>query len=288
MNKSGTYKEEGGDRDPLSLFDGGSVSWDKSKENIWADLDSGLKERESTIVRSLGRRSRIIAAAAIIVFLIGVPTLMRFYTKTVECGGGDHLSVLLPDNSEVDLNASTSIKYNPLWWRFRREVKLEGEAFFKVEPGSDFEVISDLASTMVVGTSFNIMARDNIYVVTCISGKVMVRTRDRSSDIILAPNQKASLGSKGNLYKHEIKGEQSISWIDNEFFFTSIALEEVFKEIERQFDISIELQLNNKLFYTGNFSRNSDPEYVLDLVCKAFGIKFETTTSGTYLVTENE
>ncbi|MDX2415228.1 MAG: DUF4974 domain-containing protein [Bacteroidales bacterium] len=132
------------------------------------------------------------------------------------------------------------------------------------------------------------MWRDKIYEVTCITGKVKVSTGDMSSDITLTSNQKAILGSTGALQMHDIQGERSLSWIDNEFFFTSHPLERVIDEIERQFNISIELKLSNELFYTGNFSRESDPEQVLDLVCKAFGIKFEATATGTYLITKDE
>ncbi len=288
MTNSDTYRNNEREKDPLSLFDGGSVLWDKSKEDIWAEMDALLEHEEEGKVVSLTRRSRLIAAAALIVLLLGVPGVMRFYSKTIQSDAGEHLAILLPDNSEVNLNALTTIQYNPLWWRFNREVKLEGEAFFNVEPGSEFEVISQAASTMVVGTSFNIVARDKIYEVTCITGKVKVSTGDMSSDITLTPNQKAILGSTGALQMHDIQGEQSISWIDNEFFFTSHPLGRVIDEIERQFNISIELKLSNELFYTGNFSRESDPEQVLDLVCKAFGIKFEATAKGTYLITKDE
>ncbi|MDX2415229.1 MAG: FecR family protein [Bacteroidales bacterium] len=159
MTNSDTYRDKEREKDPLSLFDGGSVLWDKSKEDIWAEMDALLEHGEEGKVVSFTRRSRMIAAAAFIILLLGVPGIMRFYTKTIQSDAGEHLAILLPDNSEVDLNALTTIKYNPLWWRFNREVKLEGEAFFNVDPGSDFEVISQAATTMVVGTSFNIVAR---------------------------------------------------------------------------------------------------------------------------------
>jgi len=287
MNNSGTYKDKKREKDPLSLLDGGSVLWEKPKEDVWASMQDSLEDiKPAKVVRM--RPLRIIAVAAGIIILLGVPSLMRLYTKTIYSGAGEHIAVLLPDNSEVNLNARTTIKYKPLWWKISREVKLEGEAFFNVEPGSDFEVISDQATTMVVGTSFNIVARENTYEVTCITGKVMVSTRDRSSDLLLSPNEKAILGSEGDLFKENAYGEQSISWIENEFFFTSVALSRVMDEIERQFNISVELQFKNELFYTGNFSRNSKPEEVLDLVCKAFGIKFETRADGTYLITKDE
>ena len=48
--------------------------------------------------------------------------------------------ISLPDNSQVSLNALSSVTYNESSWDENRELTLNGEAFFKVEKGSTFEV----------------------------------------------------------------------------------------------------------------------------------------------------
>lgn len=289
MSNSGENIRKEGERDSLSLFDGGSVSWDKSKEDIWGSMEDKLQEQKQVKVVSMVRRSRVLAAAALVLLLLGIPSVMRFYTKTIVSGSGEHLEISLPDRSMISMNAESEVKYKPLWWRFNRDVSLTGEAFFDVEPGSTFEVKSKRASTMVVGTSFNIVARGEKYEVTCLTGKVKVSTVGNTSTLFLEPDQRAILLAAGNFSKEDnIKAAHSISWIDNQFFFTSVSLDVVFDEIERQFGISIQSQLSGEFIYTGNFSKNEGLETILDLVCKPFGIKFDAVKSGTYLITTDE
>jgi len=46
------------------------------------------------------------------------------------------------------------------------------------------------------------------------------------------------------------------------------------KEIERQYDIRIVTSSNLDYFYTGNFSKSTDPEEILQIIGKPFGITF--------------
>ena len=289
MSEQEKYNKSRGDRDPLDLFDGASVKWNRSKEDVWASLENKLEEKDPARIIGINPRRRIFAAAALIIILLGIPSIMRFYSRTVCTPAGEHTGVSLPDGSLVSLNAESTVKYNPLWWNFKREVRLEGEAFFKVEPGSHFEVISEYASTAVVGTSFNILSRDERYEVTCVTGKVKVRSYVSDAEILLSPDQRALLGSGGKLVKEEInKTANTISWIDKQFYFTAVPLEQVFEEVERQFNIDIRLKISEGLTYTGNFSLEKDPESALRIICKPFGIKFEALSEGVYLVSEDE
>ncbi len=277
------------DKDPLKLFRGGQIPWNKSSDDVWAGMQSKLEEKGR--VYTISRRSEFgrMAIAAAIIILFGIPSVMRFYSKTIETGKAEHMDLLLPDGSSVALNAETSVQYNPMWWRFKRDIKLEGEAYFEVVKGKDFVVESNMASTAVLGTSFNIYSRESRYEVICLTGKVAVFTPGNVSEVLLSPNQKAVLDDSGSLKTDSgIEAKQSISWTDNEFFFTSVPLELVFDEIERQFGIIITYNLDDKLTYTGNFSRKQDIDTILDLVCKPFGIKFEKSKEETYLLSKDE
>ena len=72
------------------------------------------------------------------------------------------------------LNSASSLSYYPFWWSFDKKAELNGEAFFEGEHAKNFTITSDKAETTVLGTSFNIYARDNDYQVTCVTGKVKV------------------------------------------------------------------------------------------------------------------
>ena len=109
------------------------------------------------------RKSRIIplnfikiGIAASLLIIIGLSFTLMFYSKTITNPAGNHFTAQLPDNSRVEMNAASSIKYYPYRWYFSRKLKFEGEAFFSVEKGKKFTVTPNLDETTVLGTSFNI------------------------------------------------------------------------------------------------------------------------------------
>ena len=68
---------------------------------------------------------------------------------------------MLPDGSRVWLNAESSLSYpGSFGGRERREVTLQGEAYFEVAPDSlhPFVVETAALQTQVLGTSFNVRA----------------------------------------------------------------------------------------------------------------------------------
>ena len=72
----------------------------------------------------------------------------------------DKLAVMLPDSSEVWLNAASQIRYHKSFLN-NREIFLEkGEAFFKVKKaqGAPFRVYFRESRIEVTGTEFNIKA----------------------------------------------------------------------------------------------------------------------------------
>lgn len=277
------------EQDSLSIFEGAKIPWNRSSDEIWDGMQGDLN-KSSEVVKINHSASFIrLAVAAAVVIILGIPSLMRFYTRTIESGAGEHQDVILPDGSSIALNAETTVKYHPLWWSISREIILDGEAYFEVEKGKDFVVKSDLASTAVLGTSFNIFSRGSRYEVTCLTGKVMVFAADEDSKVYLVPDQKAVLENSGILKtKSLIEANESILWTENEFFFTSVSFDSVLEEIERQYGVIISSDIGEDLIYTGNFSRMQDLETILDLVCKPFGIKFEKTKEETYLVSKDE
>lgn len=222
-------------------------------------------------------RSLIIywSAAAIFIMFLGITGFMRFYSVSLYAPAGQHLSKTLPEGSKVHLNAGTTLTYHPYWWRFGRILELEGEAYFEVVKGNRFMVRSALGSTEVLGTSFNIYARNNEYKVHCLTGQVRVES-DKGKSKILESNQSVTISvGEGLKYQSDVKVENVISWTSNKFVFTSVPLNEVLKEIERQFDITIELETGIEGEYTGNFQRGSSVKNILDMIARPFGLRVE-------------
>jgi len=184
------------------------------------------------------------------------------------------------------MNAESSLKYYPLWWRFSREIKFEGEGFFKVQKGSRFRVRSDYGKTMVLGTSFNIYSRDNDYKVTCLTGRVRVVSKAKEK-VVLNPKDHAEIGVNGRIgVQNNYNTNESTAWMNNMFIFTSESISNVFREIERQYDVSIHMGSNLDFQYSGYFSKEKSIDDVLSLICKPFGLIFEKRADGTYIITQ--
>lgn len=250
------------------------IPYKRSKEDVWNDIMNRIQEKKEP-----GGKTRslvfLYAAAAVVVLLIGLTAFMRFHTTNLYAPPGQHVSKTLPDGSIVHLNAGTEISYHPGWWRFARELELEGEAYFQVEKGNRFTVKSPQGTTQVLGTSFNIYARKNKYRVYCLTGQVRVET-ETGKIKILEPNQAISVSGKGKMeYQNNIKPQHAIAWTKNRFVYTAAPLREVFREMERQFDITIELDPGIKGEYTGNFQRGSSLETILNLIARPFDLKVE-------------
>ncbi len=259
------------------------TSYLKSKEEAWEELSRRIDSRAVVRppARLVIRRPGGLVAAAVIVLVLGAALFARFYAKTIATPAGNHLTQLLPDGSVVEMNAGSTIRFKPLWWYVEREVIFEGEAFFKVRKGKTFQVLSELGRVTVLGTSFNIFARENHYRVTCYSGKVRVVAGSSGHSVDITSNDEATLNRDGSLrLSHLTNPEETISWINHEFYFTGTPLPLVFDEIERQYGVRIVTKKIPDYLYTGNFTGRRPLEEVLGMVCKPYGLAFYPVKDG--------
>ena len=276
------------DRQSKAFLTGGKFNWRKDEATIWATIEAQIdtKPKGRSIFLSFTFSKWAVAASIIVLFSIG--SFLRFYTIKIETTAGQHLVAQLPDQSKVNLNAQSSITYYPFWWKVTRMVKLKGEGFFEVEKGRKFTVYSDKGITQVVGTSFNIFAREEIYKVTCITGSVKVKSR-LGFEILLKPNCKAEIQPDGKInVLSNIETFPEISWKKNIFLFTASPVHQVFKEIERQYGVNIERKFDEYSLYTGNFTKDQNVEEILKYVCPALGLKFIRKSTGQYLIIRND
>ena len=268
------------------LFSQLKPSYSKSKEDVWASLEKTITE-DQTVQKTKTIRFVWLkyAAAASILIVIGLGVFARLYTTTVDVPAGQTSQHTLPDGSIVLLNAESSINYHPYWWSFNREVELDGEAFFEVEKGETFRVLSSMGSVEVLGTSFNIYNRDQTYTVYCKTGKVRVQNQ-QANEVILKPGQVTNAESLALQTTEDLNSEQIMSWRLNKFLYNTTPLTKVFEDFERHYGIKIDIQMNhiNELHYTGLFKRDIGAEKALEIVSFSFDLIIEKTEENTYLV----
>jgi len=268
------------------LFSQLKPSYYKSKEDVWASLEKTITDdqtvQKTNTIRFVWLKY---SAAASILIAIGLGLFARLYTTTVDVPAEQNSQHTLPDGSIVFLNAESSINYHPYWWSFNREVELNGEAFFEVEKGETFSVLSSMGSVEVLGTSFNIYNRDQTYTVYCKTGKVRVQNQ-HANEVILKPGQVTNAESLARETTEDLNSEQIMSWRLNKFLYNTTPLTKVLEDFERHYGIKIDVQMNhiNELHYTGLFKRDIGAEKALEIVSFSFDLIIEKTKENTYLV----
>lgn len=213
--------------------------------------------------------------AAILVIAVGLFFLSRPMISVTEIAqNGEKKTFTLPDHSEVTLNSGSQISYKKWNWDSKRQLNLDGEAYFKVTKGRTFDVVTKQGTITVVGTQFNVKQRSNKLEVVCYEGKVWVQ--DQPFSIFLTQGQ-------GVVYENKLANKLSILenkplWMRNRMSFNSESLEVIISEIERQYNISIASQ-NIKMHqrFTGTIpSDNIDT--ALQIISTAYN--FNYTKSG--------
>ena len=248
--------------------------WRKDKHAIWDEVFEQLEDTPvvSSTRRIAWRMWATYAAAAAIALLLMLPGMAYFYTQEVSAPRGVHTEAILPDGSKVMLNAESNMRYKPYWWGVSRHVTLQGEAYFEVAKGKQFSVESTQGMVHVLGTSFNVLARDARYVVTCLTGKVAVESEGQT--LTLTPNKQAAIVNR-QLTAHDLdQPTAAIDWTQDKFSFTDTPLLDVLHEIERQYNIQIITPENTDYLYTGYFTKDKSPEQVLRIVEKPFNLQF--------------
>lgn len=97
------------------------------------------KTEAPKVIRMIPNWAYAVAASIVIAFGL-------FYVNNLESnyqtGYSEQMAVVLPDNSQVQLNANSKLDFKKRNWDENRELNLSGEAFFDVEKGETFKVIT--------------------------------------------------------------------------------------------------------------------------------------------------
>lgn len=269
-----------------AFFEKAEIPYFQSKEAVWEAIESELTQIQKPASSHFSPRL-FLALAASVLILAGIYSFLRFYNQTIISPAGQLITANLPDGSVVEMNANSTLTYRPFWFFFSRNIQFEGEGFFQVEKGKLFAVESKQGKTFVLGTSFNIFSREEAYNVHCLTGSVKV-VSSINDEVILKPGYKASIDNGGKInVKRVTETEAKPGWTENMFNFTATDFSEVIAEIERQYDVEVNIDSIPELNYTGYFSRNKTIDEVLILVGKPFGLKFVKTSEKNYRVTQN-
>ena len=164
-----------------------------SASESWKLLERRLVPPRTKRLR-LFRLAGVVAASVLLCF---ASWFIYDYWKPVAMqtvSAGAAISVItLPDQTKVTLNRYSSLTYPDRFKEDRREVQLQGEAYFEVEKDArhPFVVKADPVEVEVLGTHFNVEAYpgDAEVKTTLLEGSVAVNAPAVSSRITLSPGE---------------------------------------------------------------------------------------------------
>jgi transmembrane sensor len=184
--------------------------------------------------------------AAVIVLAIGVYLYVQHSSdKTAvhqAIASAGIKTLTLPDGSKVSLNANAKLIYPEVFDSEKREVTLEGEAFFEIlrDTKKPFRIKTNGVTTEVLGTSFNINSTADSAVVTVVTGKVMLY-EDKHSAIVMTAGEQGIYNDRG-LEKRMNSDRNFLSWKTNILTFQSTPLEEVVDDLSRHYGRHIQIE----------------------------------------------
>lgn len=269
------------------------LAWNKVKSRM---VD--FKEIEKKIApkqRSIGYYFVRVAAVLVIgIMVYGIIQYQFSGQNSIQIASKDSTITdnPLPDGTMIALNQNTTIEYQKEFSGKERRVKLEGEAFFDVEPDKEkpFVIQAQDAIITVLGTSFNVKAMKNDEAVEVLveEGLVELSNPDRSQ------STKLKVGEKGIFLKstNEVKKEteidvESLYWLNKTLLFRDTELSVVFETLERLYDVNIEVDNSsiNTCLLTAKFS-NETIEHILEHISIIFELEI-TNQNQTILLKGN-
>ena len=219
------------------------------------DFKQAPLEQRGTVVRRT-RLFTLIGAAASLLLAVAVTVLLVYKSRTAQqpaaqawtilhTAPGERRQVSLPDGSTVWLNAQSILKYEPGFAGRKREVYLEGEAFFTVQKNEQlpFIVHTRQLHTQVLGTSFDIQAYDSTRLtVTVTEGKVSVGSNMHPLGILTQNQQLQYNQSTAAVQLNKVDGETLTAWRNGRLLLNNTSMEEAAVLISRWYGVQVNIK----------------------------------------------
>lgn len=192
--------------------------------------------------------------------------------------GGQYI-LNLPDGSKVWLNAESSLTFPDSFTEDKRQIKLQGEAYFTIakDKARPFIIEAGGLDIEVLGTEFNVNAypNENIVATTLVEG--LVKITKEKNHVILKPSEKNTWNrSSGAFITEKTNVNTATSWKDGYFTFDETNIYDIMPQLARWYNIDVEYKenLSNKV-YTGRILKRSEIKEVLNMLELTGTINFE-------------
>ncbi|RXK85982.1 FecR family protein [Filimonas effusa] len=267
------------------------TSWQKHLVLIQALPESSVN------VRILSRRVlfRVAAAVTGVLLVVGAWFMLNKghgAQIVASTGFGEIKQVVLPDGSQVDLNANSKISYRNNWDKGgSREVWLEGEALFNVKhitnpahTARQFLVHTRALTVTVLGTVFDIRQRRSKTEIVLESGKIKLSfVNGKQQDIIMTPGQIVSYSDRDERsFTDSTSPEKFSAWKNRRLILQDPKVSEILLYLEDNFGKKIVIEDRELSNRTVNgpilISTLDDALFVLSTILNTEVVKRDSST----------
>nr|WP_255578220.1 FecR family protein [Chitinophaga sp. sic0106] len=220
----------------------------------------------------------MVAAAAAAVLVVGITAYFQLADKKVHTEYGKLASIMLPDSSEVLLNANSTISYKKNWENGQpREIWLNGEAYFEVRhlkqdslpvsPSERFIVHTKHLDVEVLGTVFNVKERRGVTEVGLRSGAVQLKSH-QGQQLLLQPGDVARFTETTQQLQRTTEEVNTVSaWKNKQLIMNNMTVQQITQLLEDtygyQSTITDSTILNKKI--QGDITVNNEDDIIFIL-----------------------
>ena len=171
----------------------------------------------------------------------------------------DKLAVMLPDSSEVWLNAASQIRYHKSFLN-NREIFLEkGEAFFKVKKaqGAPFRV------------SFLCLE------ITLFTGSIKFQAEEGQRELPMQPNERIVYNTQAKSVVRTNIDINEYDWRSSKYRFTNKPLQEFIDFINRSYHVNIIIKEEKlkELKFNGTIRKDEPLTNIIEKICISLDLK---------------
>lgn len=242
----------GGDRAMLTLANGKQIILDSAQGKI-VQLDN------LEVTNKAGRLD-----------YEGQSNKVEYHTLSTPRGG--KYKLVLPDGTDVWLNAESSITFPTAFTGKGREVAITGEAYFEVVHNAKqpFQVKVNDMVVEVLGTHFNINSyKDESSIkTTLLEGSVKIKRGDGKT-VLLAPGQQAQAGrvTGESIDVTAPDTEQVMAWKNGRFYYNNADLKTIMRQIMRWYNVEVEYSGKVPVrYFTADISRDNNLSAILKVL----------------------
>lgn len=264
IKKANTDKiVHGGKRAVLTLGDGSKVTLDTTQEHL--------------VIRQGNTKVSKQSLATLAYYTENESTASVIY-NTLSTPKGGQYELILPDQTRVWLNSSSSIRFPTQFKGKERRVSITGEAYFEVSKNKamPFKITVNHTEVEVLGTHFNVMAYPDESAINTALFEGSVKVNSGTEHKVLVPGQESRISKNGKINISRADAEEVLAWKNGWFNFNNCDIQKVMRQISRWYDVEVEYQ--GKIptgHFSGAVSQANEITKVLDIL-RTGGVNFKT------------